>query len=146
MAARRLDSHAAVFAECPARIVRNLPHVAVGIGEGAGRTAPVGTGGRAHDGTTGPFGVGQYGADLLGRADVVGELDAGSTVTAERCPQAEDHPAGLKEADLIVGLVCVVPAERLIERTGSGKIGDAKRHKADALLHPEIIADASGWA
>jgi len=74
----------------------------------------------------------------------VGELDPGSTVTAERCPQAEDHPPGLKEADLVVGLLCVVPAERLIERTGSGKIGDAKRHNANALVHPDIIADAAG--
>jgi hypothetical protein len=76
----------------------------------------------------------------------VGELDAGSTVTAERCPQAEDHPSGLKEADLIVRLLCVVPAERLVERTGSGKIGDAKRHEADALVHAEIIADSAGRA
>jgi hypothetical protein len=69
-------------------------------------------------GTTCPFSLGQYGADLLGRADVVGELDPRSAVTAE----------------------C------LIKRTGSGKIGDAKRHKADALVHQEIIADAAGCA
>jgi hypothetical protein len=142
--ARRLDSHAAVLAECPAGIVGDLPYIAVGIREGAGRTAPLRTGGRPHDGTTCPFGLGQYAADLFGRADIVGELDPRSTVTAERCPQAEDHPPGLKEADLIVGLLCVVPAERLIERTGSGKVGDAKRHKADALVHAEIIADAAG--
>jgi hypothetical protein len=67
-------------------------------------------------------------------------------VTAERCPQSEDHPAGLKEADLVIGLLCVVPAERLTERTGSDKIGDAKRHKADALVHAEIIADSAGRA
>lgn len=143
-AARRLDSHAAVVAECPAGIVRDLPHIAVGVGEGAGRTAPFRQGGRAQDGTTCPFGLGQYAAHLLGRADVVGEFDPGCTVTAERCPQAEDHSPGLKEADLVVGLLCVVPAERLIERTGSGKIGDAKRHNADALVHAEIIADAAG--
>lgn len=105
---------------------------------------PTPHGRRAQDGTTCPFGLGQHGADLLGRADVVGELEPGSTVTAERCPQAEDHPPGLKEADRIVGLLCVVPAERLIERTGSGKIGDAKRHEADALVPAEIIADAAG--
>ena len=124
--------------------MRDLPYVAVGIGEGAGRTAPLRKRGWAKHGATRLLGIGQDGADLLGRADVVGELDAGSTVTTERCPQAEDHPPGLKEADLIVRLRCVVPAERLIERTGSGKIGDAKRHEADALLHPEIIADAAG--
>lgn len=65
-------------------------------------------------------------------------------MTAERCPQAEDHPPGLKEADLIVGLLRVVPAERFIERAGSVKIGDAKRHKADALVHLEIISDVAG--
>jgi hypothetical protein len=143
-AARRLDSHAAVLAECPAGIVRDLPYVAVGIGEGAGRASPLGAGGRAQDSTTCPLGLGQQGADLLGRADVVGEFDAGSSVTAERCPQSEHHAPGLKEADLIVGLLCVVPAEGLVERTGSAKIGDAKRDKADALIHPEIIADAAG--
>jgi hypothetical protein len=142
-AARRLDPHAAVLAERPAGIVRDLPHIAVRIGEGPRRTAPLRAGGRAHDGATCPFGVGQYAADLLGQADVVGELDPGRTVTAERCPQAEDHPPGLKEADLIIGLLCVLPAKRLIERTRSGKIGDAKRYKADALVHPEIIADAA---
>jgi hypothetical protein len=126
--------------------VRDLPHIAVGIGEGPRRTAPLRAGGRAQNRTISPFGLGQDGADLLGRADIVGELDSGSTVTAKRCPQSECHPAGLKEADLIVGLLYVVPAERLIERTGSGKIGDAKRHKADALVYQEITADAAGCA
>lgn len=141
--AQRLDSHAAVLTECPAWIVRDLPDVAVGIGEGAGRTAPLRAGGRAQDSATCPFGFGQYGADLLGRADVVGELDPGSTVTAERSPQSEHHAPSLKEADLVIGLLRVVPAERLVERTGSGKIADAKRHEADALVHPEIIADVA---
>ncbi len=73
----------------------------------------------------------------------MGELDPGSAVTAERRPQAEDHPAGLKEADLIVGLPGATPAERLIEGTGPGEIGDAKGHKADALVHAQIIPDAA---
>jgi hypothetical protein len=74
----------------------------------------------------------------------VGEFNPGSAVTTERCPQSEDHSPGLKDVDLIVGLLRVVPAERLVKRTGSGKIGDAKRHEADALVHQEIIADATG--
>jgi Bacterial protein of unknown function (DUF899) len=73
--------------------------------------------------------------------NVVGELDPRSAVTPERRPQAEDHPPSLKEADLIVGLLRAVPAERLVERTGSGQIGDAKRHKADALVHAKSLAD-----
>jgi hypothetical protein len=74
----------------------------------------------------------------------VGGLDPESAVTAERRPQAEDHPAGLEEADLIIGLLGAAPAERLVERPGSVKIGDAKRHQADALIYAEIIVNAAG--
>jgi hypothetical protein len=52
----------------------------------------------------------------------------------------------LTAMELVVGLVCVVPAERLIERAGSDKIGDAKRHKADALVHAKILAGVTGCA
>jgi hypothetical protein len=55
-------------------------------------------------------------------------------LTAGRYPQAEHHPSGLKEAALIVGLLCVLLAGCLIERTGLGKIGNAKCHKAHALV------------
>src|SRR6266571_1538470 len=142
-AARRLDADGPVRTECPAGIVGDLPHIAVGIGECPCRAAPLGAGRRPNDGGTCPPGFGQYGADLLGRADVVGELDPGSAVTPERRPQAEDHPAGLEEADLIIGLLGAAPAERLVERPGPGKVGDTERHQADALIHAEIIADAA---
>jgi hypothetical protein len=66
----------------------------------------------------------------------VGEFDPGSAVTTERCPQSEDHSPGLKEVDLIVGLLRVVPAERLVERMGSGKIGDATCVNAAAAAWP----------
>jgi fructose-bisphosphate aldolase, class I len=126
--------------------VRDLPHVALGISKGPGRTAPLSTGGRAHDGAACPLGLGQDDADLLRRADIVGKLDPGSAVTTECRPQSEDHPPGLKEAHLIIGLLRIVPAQRLIERSGPGKIGDAKGHEADALLHQQIIADEPGIA
>jgi len=136
-----LDPDGAVRIECPVGIVRDLPDVTLGIGKGTGGTAPLRPGGRPEDGAACLLGFGQDSADLVGRAHVEGELDAGSTVTAERGPQAENHAAGLKEAHLIVRLLRIAPAERLIERTSSGEIGDAKCHKADALVHAEIIAD-----
>jgi hypothetical protein len=46
----------------------------------------------------------------------------------------EHHPSGLKEAARIVGLLCVLLAGCLIERMGLGKIGNAKCHKAYALV------------
>ena len=120
-AARRLDPDGPVLPEYPAGIVRDLPHIAVGIGECAGRAAPLRTSRRPHNGGTRPLGLSKSSADILGRADVAGELDPGSAVTAERGPQAEDHAPSLKEADLSVGLPGVAPAERLVERTGFGQ-------------------------
>jgi hypothetical protein len=58
-------------------------------------------------------------ATSSGRSDVVGELDAGRAVTAERCPQPEDHAAGLEEAHLVVELLRAAPAHRLVEQSGS---------------------------
>jgi hypothetical protein len=86
------------------------------------------------------LGLGQHGADLFGRSHVVGELDPGCAVTAERCPEAEDHSSGLEEADLVIGLVTPRPAERLVELAGAGKILHAERHQADALFHGHSIA------
>ena len=86
------------------------------------------------------LGLGQHGADFFGRSHVVGELDPGCAVTAERCPEAEDHSSGLEEADLVIGLVTPRPAERLVELAGAGKILDAERHQADALFHGHSIA------
>jgi len=57
--AQLLDPHATVLAECPAGIVRDLPYVAVGIGEGAGCSAPLRAGGWAQHGAACSFGLGQ---------------------------------------------------------------------------------------
>jgi len=53
----------------------------------------------------------------------------------ERRPEAEDHSAGLKEGDLIVGLLGAPPAERLVEGSGARKILHAEGHQADPLFH-----------
>ena len=50
-------------------------------------------------------------------------------------PEAENHPAGLEEADLVVRLPSAAPSERLVKAARTGEIGDAERHEADALFH-----------
>lgn len=47
--------------------------------------------------------------------DIVSQLNARRTVTAEGRPQTEDHFTSLEQADFIVGPVSVGPTERLIE-------------------------------
>jgi len=73
----------------------------------------------------------------------VGELDPRRTVAAERRPQPEHEAAGLEEADLVVGLPAVAPAERLVEGAGTGEIGDAERHEAEALFHHGLLVEGS---
>ena len=70
----------------------------------------------------------------------MGELDARRAVAAERGPEAEGHPAGLEEADLVVGLLGAAPAERLVEGAGAGEVGHAEGHQTDALVHGDTIA------
>src|SRR6476646_9109448 len=83
------DPDRPVGADGPAGVVGDLPDVAVGVGEGPSGAAPLGLRGGPHDRGAGPLGLGEKVADLLGRADVVRELDPGSTVAAESGPQAE---------------------------------------------------------
>jgi hypothetical protein len=61
-------------------------------------------------------------------------------VTAERRPEPEDHRAGLKETNLLVGLASPRPPERFVEPTGTPEILDTERHQADALFHGQSIA------
>ena len=64
-----------------------------------------------------------------------GSVDAavlGQPVTA---PERDDHPAGLEEDDVVVGLGVRHPAERLVERTGTREVGDPERDEAEPLLH-----------
>src|SRR5215472_15666458 len=63
------------------------------------------------------------------------ELDAGGAVAAERGPQSEDHPSGLEEADLVIGLPGPAPAKRFVEGARTREIGHAERHQADPLFH-----------
>jgi hypothetical protein len=137
----RSDMDSAVLVQRPTGVVGDLPHVAVGVGEGTGRAAPLRLGRRTHNRPAGAQRLRQHLADLFGRADVVGEFDARRAVATERGPQAEHHPAGLEEADFVVGLLGAGPAERLIEPAGPGEIGDAEGHQADALIHGDSFAD-----
>src|SRR5437773_11105458 len=65
----------------------------------------------------------------------MGKLDARRCVSTQCGPQAKDHSAGLKEGDLVIRLMCVVPSHRFVEGAGAGEIFHAKGHKADPLLH-----------
>src|SRR5947209_6183137 len=132
----------AVLGDGPAGVVRDLPDVAVGVGEGAGVTAPVGTGGRADDGAAGAGCFLEECVDGVVGADVVGELEAGGWLAAELGPEAEDHAAGLEEDDLVVGLVGAGPAEGFVERAGAAEVGGAEGDQADALLHGGSVR---GW-
>jgi hypothetical protein len=126
--------------ERPAWIVGNLPHVALWIGEGTGYAAPVSASGGTNDAAASALCLGQDGTHLFGRSYVVGEFDPGCAVTTERSPEPENHSAGLKEADLVIGLMSARPAERLVEPAGTGKVPDAERDQADALFHARSIA------
>src|SRR5207253_1929889 len=117
---------------------------ALGVGERSGRPAPFSTVGRSLDGAASPLGLGQDGVDLLRRADVVGELDPRCSVPAECCPEAEDHPSGLEEADLVIRLTSAGPTERLVEGARLGEVAHAKRYKTDPLLHARSISRRAG--
>ena len=56
----------AVGRQRPARVVRDFPHVALGVGECARIAAPVGAGGRTSDRPPGALRLGEQGIDLLG--------------------------------------------------------------------------------
>ncbi len=64
-------------------------------------------------------------------------------MTTERGPQTEDHSPGLVESDFIVGLNRARPAERLIERAGTGQVPHAERHHRDALFDGLSMASAA---
>ena len=81
------------------------------------------------------IGLGEQGGDIPRRAHVVGELDARRAVAAERGPQAEDHPAGLEEAHLVVGLLRARPAQGLVERPRPAEVLDPEGDQAHALFH-----------
>lgn len=113
----------------------DLPHVPVGIGKGAGISAPVGARGRTLYRPAGMLCRQEQRVDLILRSDVVRELDPGRTVASESCPQPEDHSAGLEKHDLVVGLLCASPSERLIECSSAGEVVDSEGHETDALFH-----------
>ena len=113
----------------------HLPHVTIGVGEGARVAAPVGACGRTGDRRAGAFGLGQNGVNFLGRPDIMRQFYPGRAVTTERGPQAEDHAAGLEKRDLVIRLLSAPPAECLVEGSGAGQVLYAEGHQADPLFH-----------
>src|SRR5580704_2975129 len=129
-----------VLAQVPTGIVSDLPHVALGISKCPGRAAPLRQRCRTDDRTARLLGLCQHFTDFFGRADVVGEFDAGCTMSAESSPKAKHHSSGLEETDLVVGLLGTAPAERLVEGAGAGQVVDSEGHETDALVHDFILA------
>src|ERR1700737_3389006 len=85
----------AVVGQRPVRIVGDLPHVALWIGERTCVAAPFGARGRAPDRSAGALNRREQGVDFLWCPDVVRQFNPGRTVTTERGPQTEDHSPGL---------------------------------------------------
>src|SRR5436190_2961665 len=113
----------AVLAECPERVVRDLPGMPVGIDEQARVAAPEGRGAGSRDPCARCAGLVQERVHVRGRADVVGERHPAPTAAVDdgtvlceliACPEAEDHAARLEEHDAVLGLGVASPAERLV--------------------------------
>ena len=45
----------------------------------------------------------------------MGQLDPWGAMATQRSPQPKDHPARLKERNLVVGLLRATPSQRLVE-------------------------------
>jgi hypothetical protein len=69
----------------------------------------------------GLLGLGKYYRDLFGGSNIMCEFYAGHAVAPELRPEPQDHAACLEEADLLVRLLCAVPAHRLIKRSACGR-------------------------
>jgi len=125
--------------------VGDLPNVAVEVGEIGGIATVEGLLGRFGHRRPGRLRCGDERVDLLARADVVGEGDAGEAVLASvldatvgsqplASPENDPEAAGLEE-DGFLDFVAL-PAERRVEITSSGKAVHAEGDEADPLLHP----------
>ena len=121
----------------------DLPHVAIRVGKGARRASPRRQRCRADDCCARTLGIVERGTDFVGRVDVVSEFNARRAMTAKGRPKRKHHPAGLKKANLIVGLFATAPSERLVEISGGRKVVDPERDCADALFHRRIVAQYS---
>src|SRR5581483_3229209 len=97
--------------------------------------APDGVRARPDDRAAGALRVGEDRVDVLRAAHVVRQLDAGRPMAAEGGPQAENHAARLKEADLVIGLLRTAPPHRLIEGSRAREVGHSEGDQADARFH-----------
>lgn len=94
-----------------------------------------------HDRTSSSLRLVQHLGYFINRAHVVSQLDPGGTVATQSSPQAKDRPARLKEAHLVIGLLCTRPAKGFVEASSSDEIGDAESDQTDALFHSPIMAN-----
>jgi hypothetical protein len=107
------DTDGSVVGDGPARVVRDFPHIAIRVGEGSRHAAPLGACRRPHDLPAGLLGLGKYYRNLFGGSNILREFDTGCAVAPERSPEPQDHATSLEEADLLVRLLCAIPAHRL---------------------------------
>src|SRR3954454_3763406 len=143
--------HAPVVVKAEARVVRDLPGVAVGVAERAGVAAVEGF--RRLSGDLGPVASGPLDdlVDLLAQGDVVREGDAAPATAVVgnahvggelgAAPQHHDDAVRLEEARLL-GLPGDRPPERRVEALRSLVVGDAESDEADAL--PQRLLRAGG--
>src|SRR5919108_1412365 len=142
-----LECRPAVVVHGPARVVRHLPGVAVGVDEDSRVAAPKRRGAGAGDGRARLTSFGEHGVDFRGRADVVRQrypspappiLDAAVTLELPAAQERNYESARLEEGDvirLVVDAPIEAPAERLIEGLGPRHVADAERDQAQSLLH-----------
>src|SRR5215475_12229126 len=131
-----------------ARVVGDLPDVAVWIPETAGVTAVEGLPGRLRYLGPGGCRFGQHPINLGPRPDVVRQDDAAEAIAIAvldtrvagqlvACPEDHRHASGLEEHRLL-GLLAP-PAQPLVKRPGPVQVGDSQRDQADPLLHPSNL-------
>src|SRR5215213_9881926 len=112
------DADGPVVGDRPARVVRDFPHVAIGVGEGSGHAAPLGACRRPHDLPAGLLSLGKYCSDLFWGSNIVRKLYAGCAMAPKCRPEPQNHAASLEEADLLVRLLCAVTAHQNIHELG----------------------------
>src|SRR5262249_21869566 len=141
----------AVLFERPARVVSDLPGVAVRVDEDPRVAAPEGLAGLAADGRTGLAGLLDHLVDLVGGPSVVGERDSApaaavrdGAVLGQLCsiPEPDDHAAGLEEDDVVALLRACLPAESLVELAGACEVRDTERDESEPLFHFVLLSVA----
>jgi hypothetical protein len=104
-----LDTDGPVVGEDPAWVVRDFPHVAVGVGEGSGHAAQRGAGRRPYDLPAGLLGLGKYYRDLFGGSNIMCEFYAGRAVAPSSVQSPKTMPPAWKKQTSSSG--CSAPSQ-----------------------------------